>query len=76
MLVTLSLDSTMRSPPTSSSNVTREGVNGNVFLHDLIFVIRYGLDDLRTPVFIFERLCSLIFPVSTLELSEFYQCYS
>ena len=27
-------------------------------------VCRYGLDDVRTPVFIFERLCNLIFPVS------------
>ena len=26
-------------------------------------VRRYGLDDLRSPVFIFERLCSLIYPV-------------
>ncbi|XP_022084216.1 E3 ubiquitin-protein ligase UBR4-like isoform X1 [Acanthaster planci] len=25
-------------------------------------VKRYGLDDLRTPVFIFERLCSIIYP--------------
>lgn len=26
---------------------------------------RYNLDDYRTPVFIFERLCSIIYPVST-----------
>lgn len=26
---------------------------------------RYNLDDSRTPVFIFERLCSIIYPVST-----------
>ena len=33
-------------------------------------VKRYGLDDLRTPVFIFERLCSVIYPVSrNLELA-------
>lgn len=25
---------------------------------------RYNLDDYRTPVFIFERLCSIIYPVS------------
>lgn len=25
---------------------------------------RYSLDDYRTPVFIFERLCSIIYPVS------------
>ena len=25
---------------------------------------RYDLDDYRTPVFIFERLCSIIYPVS------------
>lgn len=24
---------------------------------------RYSLDDYRTPVFIFERLCSIIYPV-------------
>lgn len=27
---------------------------------------RYNLDDYRTPVFIFERLCSIIYPVSSL----------
>lgn len=27
---------------------------------------RYNLDDYRTPVFIFERLCSIIYPVSYL----------
>lgn len=27
---------------------------------------RYNLDDYRTPVFIFERLCSIIYPVSDL----------
>lgn len=26
---------------------------------------RYNLDDYRTPVFIFERLCSIIYPVSS-----------
>lgn len=26
---------------------------------------RYSLDDYRTPVFIFERLCSIIYPVSS-----------
>ncbi|XP_065311151.1 E3 ubiquitin-protein ligase UBR4 isoform X4 [Dermacentor albipictus] len=31
---------------------------------------RYGLEDLRTPVFIFERLCSLIHPEEN-ELGEF-----
>lgn len=30
---------------------------------------RYSLDDYRTPVFIFERLCSIIYPVG--ELSSF-----
>ena len=34
------------------------------FTADDLFISRYGLDDLRTPVFIFERLCNLIFPVS------------
>lgn len=29
---------------------------------------RYNLDDYRTPVFIFERLCSIIYPVSCLYL--------
>lgn len=28
---------------------------------------RYNLDDYRTPVFIFERLCSIIYPVSNLD---------
>lgn len=28
---------------------------------------RYNLDDYRTPVFIFERLCSIIYPVSYLD---------
>ena len=31
-------------------------------------VRRYGLDDLRSPVFIFERLCSLIYPVCISQL--------
>ena len=26
-------------------------------------VKKYGLDDFRSPVFIFERLCSIIYPV-------------
>lgn len=29
---------------------------------------RYNLDDYRTPVFIFERLCSIIYPVSDTRL--------
>lgn len=33
---------------------------------------RYSLDDYRTPVFIFERLCSIIYPVSGLPLA-FYK---
>ncbi|XP_068695175.1 E3 ubiquitin-protein ligase UBR4-like isoform X2 [Montipora foliosa] len=32
---------------------------------------RYGLDDLRTPVFIFERLCNLIFPEEN-DVGEFF----
>lgn len=32
---------------------------------------RYNLDDYRTPVFIFERLCSIIYPVSYLYLDAF-----
>lgn len=31
---------------------------------------RYDLDDYRTPVFIFERLCSIIYPVSRLQLID------
>lgn len=34
-------------------------------------VKRYGLEDLRTPVFIFERLCSIIYPVSHKDLHSF-----
>ncbi|XP_071821604.1 E3 ubiquitin-protein ligase UBR4-like isoform X2 [Apostichopus japonicus] len=34
-------------------------------------VKRYGLDDLRTPVFIFERLCSIIYPEEN-EVGEFF----
>ncbi|XP_054720473.1 E3 ubiquitin-protein ligase UBR4-like [Uloborus diversus] len=34
-------------------------------------VKKYGLDDLRTPVFIFERLCSVIFPEES-DSGEFY----
>ncbi|GIY36069.1 e3 ubiquitin-protein ligase UBR4 [Caerostris darwini] len=34
-------------------------------------VKKYGLDDLRTPVFIFERLCSVIYPEES-DSSEFY----
>ncbi len=34
-------------------------------------VKRYVLDDLRTPVFIFERLCSIIYPVSPLRFQSF-----
>ncbi|EDO43429.1 predicted protein [Nematostella vectensis] len=32
---------------------------------------RYGLDDLRTPVFIFERLCNLIYPEEN-DIGEFF----
>lgn len=32
---------------------------------------RYNLDDYRTPVFIFERLCSIIYPVSYRYLGAF-----
>lgn len=32
---------------------------------------RYNLDDYRTPVFIFERLCSIIYPVSYLYPCQF-----
>ncbi|KFM56803.1 E3 ubiquitin-protein ligase UBR4, partial [Stegodyphus mimosarum] len=34
-------------------------------------VKKYGLDDLRTPVFIFERLCSVIYPEES-DSGEFY----
>lgn len=38
---------------------------------------RYSLDDYRTPVFIFERLCSIIYPVSIREiLGHFYRAVS
>lgn len=42
---------------------------------------RYNLDDYRTPVFIFERLCSIIYPVSYLypyqfQLEMFYSTCS
>ena len=33
---------------------------------------RYNLDDYRTPVFIFERLCSIIYPVSELDPCLFH----
>lgn len=32
-------------------------------------VKKYGLDDFRTPVFIFERLCSIIYPVCNNSIS-------
>lgn len=41
---------------------------------------RYSLDDYRTPVFIFERLCSIIYPVSiekaVASLTDFLNRYS
>lgn len=33
---------------------------------------RYNLDDYRTPVFIFERLCSIIYPVSSFACDDLY----
>lgn len=33
---------------------------------------RYNLDDYRTPVFIFERLCSIIYPVSNFPPDDLY----
>lgn len=33
---------------------------------------RYNLDDYRTPVFIFERLCSIIYPVSNFAPDDLY----
>lgn len=37
---------------------------------------RYNLDDYRTPVFIFERLCSIIYPVSgfSVPFCETFRC--
>lgn len=37
---------------------------------------RYNLDDYRTPVFIFERLCSIIYPVSgfSVPFCEIFKC--
>ena len=34
-------------------------------------VKKYGKDDLRTPVFIFERLCSIIYPEEN-DVREFF----
>lgn len=36
---------------------------------------RYNLDDYRTPVFIFERLCSIIYPVSNFPPGDLYIMY-